>query len=126
MMRSGWAVSARVASASESWPTWLLDRVVQVQQVVGSRDGIEGNRYQQMHPLSISRTPCIAEAEASWLSTATSPNSFLRTADLVSGICGTRLRIRVVFPEPKKPVTMVMRIGDWDDMLEIFLRDKTV
>ena len=54
-------------------------------------------------------------ALANWLSTAKSPNSFLSRASLYEGFWarswGRRFRRRVVLPEPRKPVIIVIGIG---------------
>jgi hypothetical protein len=69
-----------------------------------------------MQPFKSSRTPEIEDEDASWLSTAKSPNSFFRSASLYVGFLerswGRRLRRRVVLPEPRKPVMIVIGMGD--------------
>ena len=50
--------------------------------------------------------------EARRESIARSPNSFLSNARrYAGGSCGISLRIRVVLPEPRKPVMIVIGIG---------------
>src|SRR3569833_3366947 len=64
-------------------------------------------RLQQMHPLRISLTPDMEPSEASFESTATSPNSILNNTSLYSGLaersCGIKKRKNNKKPKPKKP-----------------------
>lgn len=71
-----------------------------------------GGREETNQPFNSSVTPAMDPWEANRESTSTSPNSFLSSASpYLVGSCGKSFSKRVVFPEPRNPVRIVMGVG---------------